>query len=35
MTQRQAVIHEVWRLFYRNTKITDKMLQSEIDWYKD
>lgn len=35
MSRRALVIHNVWRQYFNNTKITEKMLQSEIDWFKD
>ncbi len=35
MSRRAEVIHTVWRQYFSNTKITENMLQSEIDWFKD
>jgi len=34
-SRREALIHEVWCRHFMNTKITEKMLLSEIDWFKD
>lgn len=34
-SRREALINEIWRQHFMNTKITEKMLLSEIDWFKD
>jgi superfamily I DNA/RNA helicase len=35
VVKREALIKEIWEIVFRETTITESMLQSEIDWIKD